>query len=171
MPSPAGTVAKAVVPTGASVAATGGVTALIRSPFARRMLELVLAEPLLLTPEERYLYGHYLAYLLSGSRRRGLFLRRPLEPRNADRGRLLLGLTYACSPARPTKRSVMQPRCWIRGSRFAPFFRRLSWPSIWHVATPPRSGSFFDRPVAPLAKPAPTPRSECSTLRDRSIPG
>jgi serine/threonine protein kinase len=85
----------APVVAGASVAATGGVTALIRSPLARRMLEVVLAEPLLLTAQERYLSGHYLAYLLSGSRRRGLFLRRPLEPRNADRGRLLLGLTYA----------------------------------------------------------------------------
>ena len=56
---------------------------------------MVLAEPVFLSAEERYLHGHYLAYLLSGSRRRGLFLRRPLEPRNADRGRLLLGLTYA----------------------------------------------------------------------------
>jgi len=80
---------------GATVAGTGGLTALIRSPLARRMVELVLAEPVLLSPDERYLHGHYLAYLLSGSRRRGLFLRRPLEPRNADRGRLLLGLTYA----------------------------------------------------------------------------
>ena len=80
---------------GATVGSTGGVTALIRSPLARRMLEVVLAEPVFLSAEERYLHGHYLAYLLSGSRRRGLFLRRPLEPRNADRGRLLLGLTYA----------------------------------------------------------------------------
>jgi serine/threonine-protein kinase len=79
----------------ATVASTGGVTAMIRSPLARRMLEVVLAEPVFLSPDERYLHGHYLAYLLSGSRRRGLFLRRPLEPRNADRGRLLLGLTYA----------------------------------------------------------------------------
>jgi eukaryotic-like serine/threonine-protein kinase len=79
----------------ASVGSTGGVTALIRSPLARRMLEVVLAEPVLLSAEERYLHGHYLAYLLSGSRRQGLFLRRPLEPRNSDRGRLLLGLTYA----------------------------------------------------------------------------
>ena len=79
----------------ATVAGTGGVTALIRSPLARRMLEVVLAEPILLSPDERYLHGHYLAYLMSGSRRRGLFLRRPLEPRNADRGRLLLGVTYA----------------------------------------------------------------------------
>jgi hypothetical protein len=79
----------------ASVSSTGGVTALIRSPLARRMLEVVLAEPVILSAEERYLQGHYLAYLMSGSRRRGLFLRRPLDPRNADRGRLLLGLTYA----------------------------------------------------------------------------
>jgi serine/threonine-protein kinase len=79
----------------ASVAGTGGVTALIRSPLTRRMIEVVLAEPIMLSAEERYLYGHYLAYLLSGSRRRGLFLRRPLDPRNAERARLLLGLTYA----------------------------------------------------------------------------
>jgi serine/threonine-protein kinase len=59
------------------------------------MFELVLAKPMRLSPDERYLCGHYLAYLLSGSRRHGLFLRRPLEPRNADRGRLLLSLTYA----------------------------------------------------------------------------
>jgi serine/threonine-protein kinase len=59
------------------------------------MVEVVLAEPVVLSAEERYLHGHYLAYLLSGAPRRGLFLRRPLEPRNADRGRLLLGLTYA----------------------------------------------------------------------------
>ena len=79
----------------ATVGGTGGMLALVRSPLVRRMLEVVLAEPILLTPEERYLHGHYLAYLLSGSRRRGLFLRRPLEPRNADRARLLLGVTYA----------------------------------------------------------------------------
>jgi serine/threonine-protein kinase len=79
----------------ASVAGTGGMLALVRSPLVRRMLERVLAEPIQLTPEERYLHGHYLAYLLSGSRRRGLFLRRPLEPRNADRARLLLAVTYA----------------------------------------------------------------------------
>jgi serine/threonine-protein kinase len=79
----------------ASVAGTGGVTALIRSPLARRMIGVVLADPIQLSAEERYLHGHYLAYLLSGSRRRGLLMRRPLEPRNADRARLLLGLTYA----------------------------------------------------------------------------
>jgi eukaryotic-like serine/threonine-protein kinase len=79
----------------ATVGGTGGMLALVRSPLVRRMLEVVLAEPILLTPEERYLHGHYLAYLLSGSRRRGLFLSRPMDPRNADRARLLLGVTYA----------------------------------------------------------------------------
>jgi serine/threonine-protein kinase len=79
----------------ATVAGTGGVLALVRSPLVRRMLELVLAEPINLSPDERYLHGHYLAYLIGGSRRRGLFLRRPMDPRNADRARLLLGLTYA----------------------------------------------------------------------------
>jgi serine/threonine-protein kinase len=62
-------------------------------PLARAMLEEILAEPLPLTPEERYLCGHYLAYLLGGSRRRGIFLRRPLDPRNADRARLILAMT------------------------------------------------------------------------------
>ncbi len=78
---------------------------MVRSPLVRKMLELVLADPIMLSPEERYLDGHYLAYLLSGSRRRGLLLRRPLEPRNADRARLLLGLTYAML-AGPTDESI-----------------------------------------------------------------
>jgi serine/threonine-protein kinase len=93
-PAPGVAQAAAMLAT-ATVASTGGLTALIRSPLARRMLELVLAEPVLLSPEERYLHGHYLAYLIGGSRRRGLFLQRPLDPRNADRGRLLLAVTYA----------------------------------------------------------------------------
>jgi serine/threonine-protein kinase len=59
------------------------------------MFELILDKPIPLSPEERYLCGHYLAYLLSGSRRHGFLMRRPLDPRNADRGRFLLGLTYA----------------------------------------------------------------------------
>ncbi len=87
------------------MAATGAVTILVRSPLVRRMLEAVLSDPILLSPEERYLTGHYLAYLLSGSRRRGLLLRRPMEPRNADRARLLLAMTYA-TLAGPTEESV-----------------------------------------------------------------
>src|SRR5262249_29142297 len=86
-PSTAGAASHGFVPL-ATVAGTGGITALVRSPLVRRMLEVVLAEPILLSPDERYLTGHYLAYLMSGSRRQGLFLRRPLEPRNADRARL-----------------------------------------------------------------------------------
>ena len=93
--APAGGYTSSIPLAFATVGSTGGVTALIRSPLARRILEVVLAEPVFLSAEERYLHGHYLAYLLSGSRRRGLFLRRPLDARNADRGRLLLGLTYA----------------------------------------------------------------------------
>ncbi len=75
--------------------ATGGLTVIVRSPLVRQMLATVLADPILLSAEERYLTGHYLAFLLSGSRRRGLLLRRPMEPRNADRARLMLGVTYA----------------------------------------------------------------------------
>jgi serine/threonine-protein kinase len=61
--------------------------------LVRDMLEAILAEPITLSPDERYLCGHYLAYLLSGARRRGALLRRKLDPRNADRARVLLGLT------------------------------------------------------------------------------
>jgi serine/threonine-protein kinase len=65
------------------------------APLARSLLDEILANPVVLSPEERYLAGHYLAYLLGGSRRRGLFLRRPLDPRNADRARLILAMTSA----------------------------------------------------------------------------
>ncbi len=61
---------------------------------AKEMLELVLAEPVELNPDQRYLCGHYLAYLLGGSRRQGFLLRRPLDPLNADRARLLLAMSY-----------------------------------------------------------------------------
>ncbi len=64
------------------------------SPLVREMLEAILAGPIALSPDERYLCGHYLAYLLGGSRRRGFFLRRPLDPLNADRARLLLAMTW-----------------------------------------------------------------------------
>ena len=64
------------------------------------MLRTVLEEPVMLSADERYLQGHYLAYLLISSRGKGFFKRRPLERRNADRARLLLGMTYAltCGP-------------------------------------------------------------------------
>lgn len=50
--------------------------------------------PIALSAEERYLSGHYLAYLLGGSRRRGIFLMRPLDPKNADRARLMLAMAW-----------------------------------------------------------------------------
>lgn len=61
--------------------------------LALRLVESVVAEPMQLNANERYLSGHYLAYLLGGSRRRGFFQRRPLDPLNADRARLLLAMT------------------------------------------------------------------------------
>ncbi|KAJ3048849.1 hypothetical protein HK102_012616, partial [Quaeritorhiza haematococci] len=68
---------------------------LAASPLVRKMLRTILAEPISLNPEERYLSGYYLAYLLVGSRRRPFYARRPLERLNADRARLILALTYA----------------------------------------------------------------------------
>lgn len=61
-------------------------------PLARKLADLVEAGPLALTPEQRFLAGHYLAYLLGGSRHAGIFGSRPLDARNADRARLLLAL-------------------------------------------------------------------------------
>lgn len=61
--------------------------------LARRLLDRVIAGPVELSPSDRYLCGHYLAYLLGGSRRKGFWLRRPLDPLNADRARLLLAMT------------------------------------------------------------------------------
>jgi serine/threonine-protein kinase len=66
-------------------------------PVAQEMLKLTLSTPIVISPEERYLCGHYLGYLLGGSRRRGLFLRRPLDARNADRARLMLAMTWLSS--------------------------------------------------------------------------
>jgi serine/threonine-protein kinase len=66
-------------------------------PVAREMLTSVLATPVVISPEERYLCGHYLAYLLGGSQRRGLFLRRPLDAANSDRARVLLAMTWLSS--------------------------------------------------------------------------
>ncbi|MGE3820213.1 MAG: serine/threonine-protein kinase [Isosphaeraceae bacterium] len=64
------------------------------SPLVREMLHDVLAEPAVLSPDERYLTGHYLAFLLGGARRQGFFLRRPNDPRNADRARLMLAMAW-----------------------------------------------------------------------------
>jgi serine/threonine-protein kinase len=68
---------------------------LVPSALVRKMLRTVLAEPISLNPEERYLYGHYLAYLLIGSHRKRFFERRRIERLNGDRARLILAITYA----------------------------------------------------------------------------
>jgi serine/threonine-protein kinase len=81
--------------------------------LAREMLAKVLATPIVISPEERYLCGHYLAYLLGGSRR-GSFPRplerllgRTLDERNADRARFLLAVTWlAC--VGPTQDAVQR---------------------------------------------------------------
>lgn len=67
-----------------------------RRAIVNGLLERVVAEPIVLTPAERFLCGHYLAYLLGGSRRKGIFMRRPLDPRNADRARLMLAMASIC---------------------------------------------------------------------------
>ena len=85
------------------------------------MLELVLAEPILLTPEERYLHGHYLAYLLSGSREA-----RPLPapaagaPQRRPR-RLLLGVTYAIMADATDEAIGKPPRSWTSASKCGTF--------------------------------------------------
>jgi len=61
---------------------------------AERMIREVEAEPVPLSAEDRYLCGHYLGYLLGGSRREGILLRRPLDRVNADRARLLLAMAW-----------------------------------------------------------------------------
>jgi serine/threonine-protein kinase len=86
----------AVSPSSPPATATEAVLA-GRSPsgeLARRMVQEITAEPVALDADGRYLCGHYLAYLLGGSRRQGFLLRRPLDPLNADRARLLLAMTY-----------------------------------------------------------------------------
>jgi eukaryotic-like serine/threonine-protein kinase len=86
-PAPAEKPAAVVAPTPASFVK-------VASPVAREMLERILSVPMMLSADERYLCGHYLAYLLGGSRRQGLFLQRPLDPRNADRARLMVAMTW-----------------------------------------------------------------------------
>jgi len=61
---------------------------------ASAMIAEVEASPIELTADQRYFAGHYLAYLLGGSRRRGFLRRRPLDPLNADRARLILAMTW-----------------------------------------------------------------------------
>jgi eukaryotic-like serine/threonine-protein kinase len=74
-------------------------------PVAREMLTKMLETPVVISPDERYLCGHYLGYLLGGSRRRGILLRRPLDARNSDRARLLLAMAWLSS-VEPTKEAI-----------------------------------------------------------------
>src|SRR5690606_26132605 len=102
-PEPATVASDAAVAATASMSAPrapasgAGFSTVIRSELnssaARDMLDVVEAEPITLTPDERYSCGHYLAYLLGGSRRQGFLRRRPLDPLNADRARVLLAMT------------------------------------------------------------------------------
>ena len=77
----------------------------LNSPLAAELLGAVLDAPLILSADERYLCGHYLAYLLGGSRRKGIFLQRPLDPRNADRARLILAMSWLMN-AGPAEENV-----------------------------------------------------------------
>ena len=61
---------------------------------AMSMIADVVAVPIALSAADRYFCGHYLAYLLGGSRRLGFLRRRPLDPLNADRARLMLAMTW-----------------------------------------------------------------------------
>jgi serine/threonine-protein kinase len=74
-------------------------------PVAREALAAMLATPSIISPQERYLCGHYLAYLLGGSQRRGIFFRRRLDARNSDRARLLLAMAWL-SGLEPTQEEV-----------------------------------------------------------------
>jgi serine/threonine-protein kinase len=80
-------------------------------PVAREMLAKLLTAPMLISPEERFLCGHYLAYLLGGSRRGFLvrpleiLLGRPLDARNADRARFLLAMAWLYSVG-PTNETI-----------------------------------------------------------------
>ena len=71
-------------------------TVVVEAAQARAMAMVadVVSEPIALSADERYYCGHYLAYLLGGSRRQGFLRRRPLDPLNADRGRLMLAMTW-----------------------------------------------------------------------------
>lgn len=83
---------------------------------AQTLIAAVEADPIPLSPAERYLAGHYLAYLLGGSRRRGSLLRRPLDPLDADRARLLLAMTHLLI-AGASDETVNRPRrSWISES-------------------------------------------------------
>jgi eukaryotic-like serine/threonine-protein kinase len=95
--SAAGSLRSIVASAEASAAPAGPVLS-ATAREAQELIEIVTADPIELGPDERYLHGHYLGYLLGGSRRRGILLRRPLDPLNADRARLLLAMTALTLP-------------------------------------------------------------------------
>jgi serine/threonine-protein kinase len=71
---------------------------LSRHELVRTIVDAVEADPVFLTPDQRYAFGHYLAYLLGGARRTGLLRRRTLDPLNSDRARVLLALAGLSLP-------------------------------------------------------------------------
>jgi serine/threonine protein kinase len=84
-------------PVGASVATRADeakVATRLDRDRAMAMVADVVADPITLSADDRYFCGHYLAYLLGGSRRQGFLRRRPLDPLNADRARLMLAMTW-----------------------------------------------------------------------------
>ncbi len=83
---------------------------------ALAMVADVVAEPVTLSADERYFCGHYLAYLLGGSRRRGFLRRRPLDPLNADRARLLLAMTWLMG--RGPVEGAVEEAAWLLDSGF-----------------------------------------------------
>lgn len=80
---------------------------LISSALVRKMLRTVLAEPVILSADERYLMGHYLAYLLIWPRGQRIIRRRQSDRRNADRARYLLAMTYSLASG-PTEEAVQE---------------------------------------------------------------
>ncbi len=88
----AGTAA-ALASASASISRAAAAVGLDRA-WADAMIADVVADPIALSPDDRYYCGHYLGYLLGGSRRRGFFRRRPLDPLNADRARLMLAMAW-----------------------------------------------------------------------------
>lgn len=94
-------------PPAVAVAPPASAADLVASPLVRKMLRTVLAEPVILSPDERYLMGHYLAYLLIWPRGQKLLQRRAMDQRNADRARYLLAMTYSLASG-PTEEAVVE---------------------------------------------------------------
>ena len=90
------------------------------SALVREMLETVLLEPITLSADDRYLCGHYLAYLLGGSRRTGIFLQQPSIRGTAGRAALVSVDDLAQGLSDRVKAwSARAPSCWMARSTFA----------------------------------------------------